>query len=97
MAKSSKIKPRRAADRVTLGSQLREAVRADGRSPFAIAEAAGVSPSIVSRFLSGERPDLLLSTADALCGALGLRLTGVSRRGAGRGSAPSAESGASAD
>jgi hypothetical protein len=82
---------------VSLGHQLREAIRSDGRRPGEIASAADVAPSIISRFISGERPDLKLSTADALAGVLGLRLTGSKPRRGPKGPAPDPGNGDSPD
>src|SRR5262249_28112463 len=52
---------------------LREALRGSDKSIYQIAQQAGVSPIVVSRFLSGER-DIRMATADKLAEALGLTL-----------------------
>jgi|SRR5579884_1189978 len=57
-----------------LSHALREALRASEKSMYQIAQDAGVSQIVVSRFLSGER-DIRLATADKLAEALGLKLS----------------------
>jgi transcriptional regulator with XRE-family HTH domain len=54
-----------------LAEQLREAVKASGRSLGQLARESGVDPSRLSRFLRGER-DLTLEATGKLCGVLGL-------------------------
>jgi hypothetical protein len=56
-----------------LGEQLREAIRTSGSLPYALSKKAGVSPSMIARFLSGER-DIKLDTAGRLFSALGLAI-----------------------
>ena len=69
--------------------QLAALLRDCGRSPAAIAAAAEIAPSILSRFLRGER-SLSLDTVDRIARALGgLRLVAVGRRpGRGRPAPP---------
>lgn len=69
--------------------QLAALLRDCGRSPAALAAAAEVAPSILSRFLRGER-SLSLDTVDRIATALGgLRLVAVGRRpGRGRPAMP---------
>ena len=62
--------------------QLRAVILARGLTPYGAAVAAGVAPSIMSRFMSGRR-GLALETFDRVTTALGLRLVEVSR-GRGR-------------
>ena len=57
----------------SLSHELREAIRASDRTVYQIAQDAGVSQIIISRFLSGER-DIRLATADKLAESLGLKL-----------------------
>lgn len=57
----------------TISNQLREIIRSRGLTPYAVAQAAKVSPSVVTRFMNGER-GLTLTTFDAIATALGLRL-----------------------
>jgi hypothetical protein len=57
----------------SLSHELREAIRASGRTVYQIAQDAGVSQIVVSRFLSGER-DIRMATADKLADVLGLKL-----------------------
>lgn len=56
-----------------LSQALRDALRSSGKSMYQIAQDAGVSQIVVSRFLSGER-DIRMATADKLAEALGLML-----------------------
>jgi transcriptional regulator with XRE-family HTH domain len=56
----------------SLASQLRDAIRADGRSANAIALEAGILPRVVRKFAIGER-DLVLAHADRIADVLKLR------------------------
>jgi hypothetical protein len=60
-----------------LSEALRDALRASDKSMCQIAQEAGVSQIVVSRFLSGER-DIRMATADRLAAALGLTLSRAS-------------------
>jgi hypothetical protein len=60
-----------------LSEALRDALRASDKSVYQIAQDAGVSQIVVSRFLSGER-DIRMATADRLATALGLKLAKAS-------------------
>jgi len=60
-----------------LSQALRDALRTSGKSMYQIAQDAGVSQIVLSRFLSGER-DIRMATADKLAEALGLMLDKVS-------------------
>lgn len=62
-----------------VSDQLVATIEARRLTGYAVATAAGVAPSVVSRFLSGQR-GLSLDTFDALCAALGLELR-ETRRG----------------
>jgi hypothetical protein len=55
---------------------LKEALQASDKSMYQIAQDAGVSQIVVSRFLSGER-DIRMATADKLAEALGLKVASV--------------------
>ena len=57
-----------------LSQALKDALQASDKSVYQIAQEAGVSQIVVSRFLSGER-DIRMATADKLAEALGLNLT----------------------
>lgn len=57
----------------SLTEVLRRAIRESARSADEIAEEAHVSPTVVSRFLAGER-DIHLETADRLAGVLGVKV-----------------------
>jgi hypothetical protein len=60
-----------------LSQVLRDALRASDKSMDQIGQEAGVSPIVISRFLSGER-DIHMATADKLADALGLKLARAS-------------------
>ncbi len=60
-----------------LSQALRDALRASDKSMYQIAQTAGVSQIVVSRFVSGER-DIRMATADRLAEALGLHLAKAS-------------------
>lgn len=60
-----------------LSEALRQALRSSDKSMYQIAQDAGVSQIVVSRFLSGER-DIRMATADKLAEALGLALAKAS-------------------
>jgi plasmid maintenance system antidote protein VapI len=66
-----------------ISGQLRAALTAPGRTPHAVAVAAGVAPSAVTRFVNGDR-GLTTETLDRLADALGLRLVDTGRRKAAR-------------
>lgn len=57
-----------------MSAALKEAIRKSDRSVYQIAQEAGVSQIVVSRFVSGER-DIRMATADKLATVLGLKLT----------------------
>ena len=63
------------AKNTDLAERIRNAAKASGLSRFELAKRAGVSYSIVHRFMLGER-DIRLSTASKLCNVLGLDLAG---------------------
>ncbi len=46
----------------TLSGMLRARIRKSGLTPYAVAKAAGIAPSVVTRFLKGQR-QLSLTTA----------------------------------
>jgi hypothetical protein len=52
---------------------LREAIRGSERTHYGIAQAAGITPGQLDRFVAGER-DLKLATAAKVADALGLEL-----------------------
>jgi DNA-binding phage protein len=56
-----------------LSQALRKAIRDSHKSVAQIAQEAGVSPTVIGRFLSGDR-DIRMATADKLAGALDLKL-----------------------
>ena len=59
----------------SLSAALKEAIRASHKSMYQIAQDAGVSQIVVSRFMSGER-DIRMATADKLAEVLGLKVAG---------------------
>ncbi len=56
-------------------AQLREAIRDSGLSLSQLGKECQVNPSMLSRFMTGQQ-GLALSTAERICKALRLRLTG---------------------
>jgi transcriptional regulator with XRE-family HTH domain len=62
-----------------LSHTIRRVIRERSLSASAVARSAGVSPSQIARFLSGER-DLYLSTAERLLEVLGLKVIERGRR-----------------
>ena len=58
---------------VDIIEELRRAIRDSGESEYAIGKATGVSQSILSRFVNGER-GISLETAAKLCEHLELEL-----------------------
>jgi transcriptional regulator with XRE-family HTH domain len=65
------IKPKQSD---TLAGIIRQAIIGSGLTYYAVSKRAGVTPDTVSRFVSGEVPDMRISTAGKLCKALGLKL-----------------------
>jgi plasmid maintenance system antidote protein VapI len=59
--------------------QLAELIRTCGMTPAELAQAASVSPSVLSRFLSGQRT-LSLATVDRLADVLGLRFASATKK-----------------
>lgn len=61
-----------------IDAALRRAVKADGRTHYAIGQAAGVAPSTIDRFMhpadDPRHRDIRLETAAKLAAALGLIL-----------------------
>ena len=64
---------RRTRDHHCLSAQLLEVIRSRGVVPAELARDAAVNPTMIRRFVAGER-DVTLGTADRLAEALGLRL-----------------------
>ncbi|MFO0967476.1 MAG: helix-turn-helix transcriptional regulator [Gemmataceae bacterium] len=60
-----------------LSEALKDAIRTSDKSMYQIAQDAGVSQIVISRFVSGER-DIRMATADKLATALGLKLGAAS-------------------
>ncbi len=75
-------KRRNSVGPAAISGQLREIIAGRNLTAYSLAQAAEVSPSVISRFLSRER-GLTLETFDAIAGALGLRLVETGR-GRGR-------------
>lgn len=59
--------------------QLRKEIGDSGKTEYGIAKAAGVSQSVVNRFVNGER-SINLNTAARLCAYLGLELSRLPAR-----------------
>ena len=57
----------------SLSEALKRAIRTSGKTEYQIANDAGVSRIVISRFLAGER-DIRMATADKLADVLGLKL-----------------------
>jgi plasmid maintenance system antidote protein VapI len=57
----------------TFADVIRWAVQDSGKTPYAVAQAAGVPQAVLSRFLRRER-GINLDAAEKLCRALGLDL-----------------------
>ena len=66
-----------AAPSDSLSATLRQAIRESGKSVEQIARDAGVSPIVISGFLSGQR-DIRMATADKIAEVLGLKLATTS-------------------
>ena len=64
---------------MTLSEQLRDVIRRDGRSLYALAIASGVDRGQIVRFMNADR-ELTLPAASKLCAALGLELRAVRPR-----------------
>jgi transcriptional regulator with XRE-family HTH domain len=67
------------ARRAPISDQLRAIINARGMTPYAVSQVAGVSPSILTRFINGDR-GLSTGTLDRVADALGLELR-ETRRG----------------
>ena len=64
---------RKGAGDVPLARQLQAAIAATGQSTHSVAQASGVAPPVLQRFLKGER-GITLETAGRLAAYLGLAL-----------------------
>lgn len=62
--------------RHTLSGQIRDVIESRPLSLAELGKLSGVDPTVIGRFLSGER-DLRLATVDKIAAALGLRLVEV--------------------
>lgn len=62
----------------TLSEAMRDAIRRDGRSTYALANDSGVSRAQVVRFINGTR-ELTLPVASKLCETLRLELRPIRR------------------
>jgi hypothetical protein len=88
MSPTTKVRRPAALRRATLSDQLRGIIKTRGLTPYAVAQSARVAPSVVSRFINGER-GLSTETWDKVADALGLelketrrgRITGTARPG----------------
>ncbi len=59
--------------RKTITAQLKDAIRDSGRTHYDIGKEAGINPSQIDRFMSGDR-GLHLKTAEKIIEVLGLEL-----------------------
>jgi plasmid maintenance system antidote protein VapI len=74
------MKRRKTPRASAVSEQLRSIISARGLSPYSVSRLADVAPSVLTRFVNGER-GLTLDTFDRIALALGLRLAEGSRRG----------------
>ena len=72
--------PAQAAEYVPLAKQLLALVAGSGMTVNALALAAGIPQPVLQRFVSGERGNLRIDTADKLCEFFGARLTAPKRK-----------------
>lgn len=66
-------------------NELRRLIGESGMRRKAIADAAGLPDSTLSRLMSGERPDLTTATAERVVAAIGHELIIRRRPGKGKG------------
>ena len=78
---SPKTKVRRKPRNDTITGQIRAIIDSRRLTAYSVATDAGINPSILSRFLTGERT-MSADSIDAVCATLGLKLT-ETRRGRG--------------
>ena len=64
----------------TISDQLREIIKASGRTGYEMAKESGVDAGRISRFLRGER-SLQLDAVDKLAPVLGLQLIRITTNG----------------
>lgn len=64
---------KKAAVAYSLASEIKRAITSKGLTSYAVGQLAGVNPTLISRFLNGER-GLTLASADKIIAGLGLRL-----------------------
>ncbi len=90
-AKANKKKGALAPPKHSLSAQLRAIIESRGLTAYALGQHSGVDPTVIGRFLAGER-DIRLETADKLAASLGLRLVELAKpKGRGRSSKLAAE------
>ena len=58
-----------------IADAIRAAIQDSCLTAYALGKRAGLAPQIISRWLSGERPDISLATAEKLAVALGVIVT----------------------
>lgn len=66
--------------KTTLGEQLRKAIETCGRSRYRVCKDVGISQTLMSRFMGGER-GLSLDVVERLCEYLNLELRKSKRKG----------------
>lgn len=59
---------------MSISDQLREAIERSPETYYRIAKDAGIGWATLTRFVSGERPDIRIQTVDRLCDYFGLEL-----------------------
>ena len=67
-----------------LAEQLRGMIENCGLTTNGLAVACGVAQPILHRFVTGERDDIRISTADRLCEFFGVKLTAPKRGKGGK-------------
>ncbi len=83
MARRAAGEPRstgRAEHRRSLSDQIRDAIAAAELSGYAVAKGSGLNPSVVNRWLAGDR-EILSGSLDRIADFLGLGLETRRRRG----------------
>ena len=64
-----------------LAKQLKQAINRSGLTLYRIAKDSGCDYAVLSRFVSGVRPDIRLSSAEKLAAYFGMKLTAPNHKG----------------
>jgi len=59
---------------MSISRQLKRAIKTSGKSAYRLGKESGVSASVISRWLAGDRDSISLTTAEKLCNVLKLEL-----------------------